>query len=601
MVSMKLKGAQLFLPGVFLFSFLFARIGKRASRVMLLLALPISGALSSLISPQLPFNYIPTLLMVISGIAFSRPKTFIHLGNQTLFPRYALFLSLCTVGFLFLLLRWSTFGEGAKRLFPDLLTSPSGDRLSFTLIFPVLTLCLFVLGPLIAGLKAELNITTENAFTPFISGFFISALFAALQYYFNVSLFTRSGWIKRGFANGLASDFNGLGFVSGFAFFYALIILGQTTGDRRNKIFALLSLPLALSCAWWSQSRTALLLIVAALIWLCILRRRVIFIPSRRKGLLVLLLLSLVFLVANPSVRRMARQLMIPEPQQSWTSHIDRLSNGRLTMLFDGLDTVMRYPLSGIGPGNYLFYQRYKHHNEAFLHDLPLNQFLLLLLEGGLITLAVFLYWLWGWFRHSKPPWRALMIALCLSFLVGTPLWLPEGMALFWLTIALGEGKTPAEKTNPRRVFRLAAPLLIMLFFLSAAFSFRSLDPSRWQIEKNLLNSYGFWPADPGMEKVFHWTKGLSGYYVSGERSVLPHITCGAPLEQLPQKKQTVQLYWQGKLWQKMVFTENSSRTIPLPKGQKGWLELRVEPVFNLKEMGLGPETRTLGVQIHFQ
>jgi len=269
-------------------------------------------------------------------------------------------------------------------------------------------------------------------------------------------------------------------------------------------------------------------------------------------------------------------------------------------MISDGIDTVTHFPITGIGPGNFLFYQRSKHYQENFLHDLPLNQFLQITIEGGILSLIIFLFWFFGVFRHAPSRWRWVMVAFILCFLVGTPLWLPEGIILFWLVIALGQGEfsLPQKLTGTT----LAAVFLIIGLFISFnSIHFKALDPSEWQKDRNLLNSYGFWDADPGMEGVFRWTRRKCGYYFSGEEHTSPRIYCGAPLEQLPGKRQTVAVFWQGKRIKTLTFNENNSQMIELPQGESGWLEFLIDPVFNLKEMNLGPETRTLGVQLYFK
>ncbi len=598
-VSIFLKKAGPFLSLVLLVSFVVGRSGIRPSRHLLLFAIPASGALPALILTKHPFNYIPTLMMIIAGLALARPQSIRSTSLNRSFPRYVLWLLITVTGSLFLIMRWSTLGEGAVQLFPNLLSSPAGDRLSFTILFPVLTLCLYGIAPLMIGLKKELDITVDNSFPPLVSGFFASAFLAALQGLFKLPLLSRPAWINSGHSNGASSDFNGLGLISGFMFFYALIRLSSNNAPRSQRISAAIALPVSLLCAWWSQSRTALLIIFVAAIWFVFSQRTRLFAKTYRRAWLVLLLLAATSL-SLPRIHRPFLKALTVQSGQTWLQHIDRLSNGRLTMLTDSGDTIIRYPVSGIGPGNYLFYQRYKHFNSSFLHDLPLNQFLLILLEGGLLSLGLFLFWLFGWFRHSHPPWTWLMGAFCLSFLVGTPLWLPEGMVLFWLIIALGRNESEAPKA--RKTSGLVTAMALFITFVAFnLMQFKSLDPSTWQNELKALNSYGFWNADPGMEQVFRWSRRHSGYYITKSMPQAPRIYCGAPLPHLPGRKQTVQVFWQGKPLEKLIFTENNSQTIILPQGQAGWLEFLVEPVFNLKDMNLGPETRTLGVQLHFQ
>jgi hypothetical protein len=77
-------------------------------------------------------------------------------------------------------------------------------------------------------------------------------------------------------------------------------------------------------------------------------------------------------------------------------------------------------------------------------------------------------------------------------------------------------------------------------------------------------------------------------------------FVCGAPLDVLPGKRQVLELYWHGALLKRLLFTKGQpmSHTVQLPPGESGFLEWRVKPAFNLKALGLGAETRTLGVQV---
>lgn len=599
---MSLIGTGFFLPAVLIASYVIGRIGIAAARFLLLISISSVGALPSLISPAFPFNYVPVLLMIVAGLSFSRPQSLQVCFKQNHARRYLLWLSIMVIGIVILLLRWSTLGEEARRLFPDLSTSPTGDRVSFSLLFPILTLSLYGLAPLVSGLKKTLKISTKNFYRPLVCGFFISASLAGLQHFFKLTLLSRPGWIEKGHSNGAFSDFNGLGLVSGFIFFLSLLYLTENHSQplrKHEKTLASAALMLSLFCAYWSKSRTALLVFFLAIIWLLVSYRSRIFKRSSRWLWISSALLALFALFLIPGMSRSILDTIHPRKGQDWTTHIDRLSNGRLLMLSDGLETINRFPVSGIGPGNFLFYQRYKHYQSDFLHDLPLNQFLLISIEGGLLSLALFLFWFWGVWQHTSSRWRWLIGAFALSFLVGTPLWLPEGVVLFWLIIALGQ-EEPTLSRKRRVGSQIAAFLIIGAYLTFNLQDFKALDPSSWQAEKNLLNSYGFWNADPGMEGIFRWTQKESGYYIDGKTTASPKIYCGAPLHRLPDKKQTIFVFWRGKPLKKMIFTENIRREILLPQNEAGWLEFLVEPVFNLREMKLGPETRTLGVQIHF-
>jgi hypothetical protein len=83
-------------------------------------------------------------------------------------------------------------------------------------------------------------------------------------------------------------------------------------------------------------------------------------------------------------------------------------------------------------------------------------------------------------------------------------------------------------------------------------------------------------------------------------RSANYNLVCGAPLSRLPDKKQTVDVYWRGRFLKSAVFLDNGRYPLQIEDRdhREGFLEFRVRPAFNLKRMGLGPETRDLGIQL---
>ena len=76
-------------------------------------------------------------------------------------------------------------------------------------------------------------------------------------------------------------------------------------------------------------------------------------------------------------------------------------------------------------------------------------------------------------------------------------------------------------------------------------------------------------------------------------------LYCGAPLRHLPGKQQAVKILWKGKPYKKIIFKENKAIKFSIngKAYDEGFLGLRIDPVFNLKALDLGPEGRTLGVQ----
>jgi len=78
-------------------------------------------------------------------------------------------------------------------------------------------------------------------------------------------------------------------------------------------------------------------------------------------------------------------------------------------------------------------------------------------------------------------------------------------------------------------------------------------------------------------------------------------LGCGAPLAHVKGKTQTVEIYWKGKLSREVTFTENGEiyYRVKSQPFEEGFLEFKVSPVFNLKKLGLSPESRDLGLQFY--
>jgi hypothetical protein len=76
-------------------------------------------------------------------------------------------------------------------------------------------------------------------------------------------------------------------------------------------------------------------------------------------------------------------------------------------------------------------------------------------------------------------------------------------------------------------------------------------------------------------------------------------LFCGAPLAHFPGHRQTVDIYWRGKYYRRIRFTENRAEYVRITDRNhgEGFLEFRVYPSFNMKEMLLSPESRDLGIR----
>jgi len=76
-------------------------------------------------------------------------------------------------------------------------------------------------------------------------------------------------------------------------------------------------------------------------------------------------------------------------------------------------------------------------------------------------------------------------------------------------------------------------------------------------------------------------------------------LFCGAPLHKIKGKQQSLEIYWKRRLYKKIVFRENREVKFKIKDNpfEEGFLEIRVDPTFNLKKMNLSEESRDLGIQ----
>jgi hypothetical protein len=173
-------------------------------------------------------------------------------------------------------------------------------------------------------------------------------------------------------------------------------------------------------------------------------------------------------------------------------------------------------------------------------------------------------------------------------------------LLLFWLFSARAEWWT-TMLVFKRPVAWGAAVLLIFVFMNIIAF--RVLHPRTWAHAASTPYDYGLHYRESEDGQQFNWTGENAGTYIYLDRngqSAHYNLVCGAPLSRLPDKKQTVDVYWRGRFLKSVVFRDNSFYSLQIKdlEHSEGFLEFRVRPTFNLKLMGLGTETRNLGIQL---
>jgi hypothetical protein len=166
-------------------------------------------------------------------------------------------------------------------------------------------------------------------------------------------------------------------------------------------------------------------------------------------------------------------------------------------------------------------------------------------------------------------------------------------LLLFWIFIAASAWRG----VDGRRLKPVWLWAVIAVYAAFQIFTFKALHPENLVRQKGVAYDYGFWPEERNELGRFSWTRRAAGEYIAADRGRTGVVFCGAPQAWLQKKNMAVELYWRGKLFRRMIFSENRQEIFQLPAGQEGFLEIRVQPVFNLKAMNLGADERELGVQ----
>ncbi len=608
------------LPVVFLaLGFVTYAWDGRKALLLFLLLLPLVNSTPDLFFNGYPFNYMGIPLFYLAGmLCASRIK---REKPDTAFPgrgAYLLFLSLLGISVVFVFLRWSNLGPSALAFLRDTPVAPSMERVSFACIFPVSTLALFSLAPWAAFLLRHWRLRETEVFISLKAGFFLSVLLALAQKWIAPDLMAQAWWgTKMGQVNGGFSDFNAFGFFAGAMFLYqALQLIERLThkedgtardgGASAGRSFSagglvvdLLFLAVALVGIFISGCRTAFLFVLAALFHFLLSRR-----PGRRIKVTAVVLLALVLFIAGGTLRerlwRSAAQVAGASSPEEFATAIDKVSNTRLAMLRDGARMLARFPASGVGAGNFLFYLKYLRFGKSSYFDLSLNQYLLFFSETGLAGGLAFILFLGALFgRQRAGSARSLLAVMAFALLFNNFFWFPEVLLLFWIFVA--QADWPVDPALKKSGIWFAA--VLMGFVVMNVVDFQALYPRNWAREKGTPFDYGFSYLEREKGREFRWSGEKAGIYIQlGKNDPKAEIRlyCGAPLALLPEKRQTVDVYWRGRLYRQVIFRENGENMLRIEDKDhlEGFLEFRVRPAFNLKKLGLGPETRDLGVQV---
>jgi hypothetical protein len=280
-----------------------------------------------------------------------------------------------------------------------------------------------------------------------------------------------------------------------------------------------------------------------------------------------------------------------------WVQALDTFSNTRLAMMKNSLPMIAMAPLSGIGAGNFLFCHKELYFDRNLYEDLPLNQYLLVLDETGLIGLFFFVMMLGNAVRRRRPSALVVLnLGMLLALFFNNFFWFPEALLLFWIINSKAE---PEKALRNSAVPGIAVPLLLGIFACSQFFTFSRLQPLRFCLQYDRPYQYGFWNGEFDRRGLFHWSGKSAGWYLTAKESESVLVCCDAPLSKFPGGRQTVDVYWRGRFRQSLTFTSVDCQTLTV--AGKGFLEFRVQPAFNLKKMGLGRESRDLGVRVYFR
>jgi hypothetical protein len=589
----------------------------RKGLALFLFLLPLVNSTPDIFFNGYPYNYMGIALFYLSGMMIAsrikKEKVEFDFAGQRF---YLMFLLLIAISVFFVFLRWSNLTVSLRAFMRDTPVTPSSERVSFAAIFPIITLALFSLSPFLAAAIRYWRLKEHEIFIPLKAGFCLSFLLALAQKWLNPDFMAQSWWVlEMKQVNGGFSDFNAFGFFAGVMFFFQALQLteklsrrkapaveersaGPASGAWRPGIqtwwFEVLFLMIALAAIFVSGCRTAFLFVLLAVCALIFSKK-----TSLRIKALVVLLILVSLLVAGGTLKKRLTNSLVQTAHISAADDlfmaVNLVSSGRLSKLNDGARMIGRFPVSGVGAGNFLFYLKYLRFNENVYLDLPLNEYLHIFCEIGWPGFLLFILFLAALLkRQKKGVMRSITMAIALALFFNNFFWFPECLLLFWVFLAAGDYlAAPDREVKPVLLWAVVA-----FFIAFQVLDFQALHPLQLTRQKGVAYDYGFWPLEANYRGRFSWTRGAAGKYVAAAAAREVAIFCEAPPGWLHEKKMTVDLFWRGRSWQRIVFAENGLKKILLPFAQEGFFEIRVRPTFNLKALDLGADGRELGVQI---
>ncbi|MCK4890417.1 MAG: O-antigen ligase family protein [Candidatus Aminicenantes bacterium] len=572
--------------------------------------LPLINSLPALFFNGYPFNLMAIVLFFLAGVVIG---SFLKGVNPDFkdfnwASSYLIFLSILWISSVFVLLRWSNISMPSGAFLTDTPVGPGfpqSPRVSFAVIFPIITIFLFSLTPFTAALIRKYSLKKEQVFRLIIFGYFFSVLLAFYQKLVDTGFLSIAWWgTKMNQYNGGFSDFNGFGFFGGVLFLYSALALMNSHDDRsgrwfgKRRSFLIFAAHISFFGIILSGSRTAFIFVIFAFIYLMFSK-----VKNTIKISIPLVFILVLLFSGGKLVQRLEKTFdssSIRTGNKGIIKVIDGFSNGRVQMIENSIPIVKKYPVSGIGAGNFIFHLKFLKYGEKFLEDLPLNQYLLFLDEIGVVGLLSFLFFIFIIIKgRNRDMYYKIFMVILLAMFVGNSLWLPEVLILFWIIVISVTGP-PKLKQFDLKKFKPFIYLLIIVFILSNLVSFNSLHPSNLMSIRGLPYDFGFWTE--AANSGFSWTKSSAGVLLEIDESGVygpVKFFCGAPLDDIPGKIQVLKILKNGKPAGTKSFNSNVEHLFYIKgkPGEKFFLGVEVDPAFNLKKMGLGPESRDLGVQ----
>ena len=584
----------------FLLGILLRAILKKSYLLVFSFLIPILPAFAGFEASGFPNNYFILPILVLTGMVIADSiinKEFLASGKETIPRQYIYYLLILSISFIFVILRWSNLTLSPLAFFKDTPIAPTGQRISFGIIFPVLELALFSLSPLYFLLLRRQS-DPRRISIAFLSGQSLSIIYSLFQH--PQVRVTSDTTVLRG----LASDASAFGFLSALAILLSWYLYSRYNCKKSGLLFVLISLLGILN----STTRIGLLAVILVFF---------LFVFSAKKKVLSFILIGALLMISlllyihfskelgsnflirlESNCRVFGESLKLGKIVPGLARY---LTSGRSILLYYSWECLRNFPLTGVGAGNFVFWVM-RTHSGDFLHHLPANQYFFITSSVGLPGLFLFLIFCFGLFSGKKWPEKMLLGMFLFLLIFNDYLWFSEIFLAFWLFCSLGNEKKEKPLTFNKNA-TIYFSFTILFFILFNLLNFSKLHPKNWARAASTAYEYGFSYPEKENGRGFRWTGAEAGFYVYLNKSsprVLYKLICSAPLPSLNGQQQAVDVYWRGRFYQRVIFHENGEYSLWVEDAQhrEGFLEFRVHPAFNLKKLGLGPESRELGVQV---